>query len=157
MNNKFEQFYNAMTLWLVVDNWVELQKSTVVVQRNSDGFRFWYTLPYESILLSQVRLTDIFKFLKKYLTGFKSGLWLSLSRAITESYLSLAVCLESLSYWKVNVQSRQSALDQAFIKGVIWCDFMFSFVFGVLEAVYAYIRSVKLQRLKSLKPKRYSL
>ncbi len=28
-------------------------------------------------------------------------------------------------------------------------DFMFSFVFGVLQAVCAYIRSVKLQRLKS--------
>ncbi len=34
-------------------------------------------------------------------------------------------------------------------KGVIWCDFMFSFVFGVLQAVCAYISSVKLQRLKS--------
>ncbi len=33
-------------------------------------------------------------------------------------------------------------------KGVIWCDFMFSFVFGVLQAVCPYIRSVKLQRLK---------
>ncbi len=50
-----------MTLWLVVDNWVELQKSTVVVQRNSDGFRFWYTLPLESILLSQVRLTGLYQ------------------------------------------------------------------------------------------------
>ncbi len=35
------------------------------------------------------------------------------------------------------------------VKGVIWCDFKFSFVFGVLQAVREYIRSVKLQRLKS--------
>ncbi len=31
----------------------------------------------------------------------------------------------------------------------IWCDFKFSFVFGVLQAVRAYVRSVKLQKLKS--------
>ncbi len=34
------------------------------------------------------------------------------------------------------------------LKGVIWCNLNFSFVFGVLQAVCAYIRSVKLQRLK---------
>ncbi len=34
-------------------------------------------------------------------------------------------------------------------KGVVWCDIMFPFVFGVFQAVCAYIRSVKLQRLKS--------
>lgn len=53
------------------------------------------------------RWTDIVKFLKKYLTRFQSGLWLSLSRTFTESYLShfvLTVCSESLSYWEVNVQ-----------------------------------------------------
>ncbi len=32
------------------------------------------------------------------------------------------------------------------IKGVIWQDFMFSFVFGVLQAICAYIRSIKSQR-----------
>ncbi len=30
-----------------------------------------------------------------------------------------------------------------------WCDFKFSFLFGVLQAECAYIRSLKLQRLKS--------
>ncbi len=36
-----------------------------------------------------------------------------------------------------------------FVKGVRWCDYIFIFVFVVLQAVCAYIRSIKLQRLKS--------
>ncbi len=37
---------------------------------------------------------------------------------------------------------------QSYIKGVLWCDFKFSFLFGVIQAVHALIRSIKLQRLK---------
>ncbi len=38
---------------------------------------------------------------------------------------------------------------QSEFKGVIWCDFKFSFLFGVLQAVHALIRSLKFQRRKS--------
>ncbi len=49
------------------------------------------------------------------------------------------------------MKSRQNAETylNSNIKGVIWCDIKFSFVFGVLQAGHAYIRSAKLQRLKS--------
>ncbi len=43
----------------------------------------------------------IFRFLQKYFVGFKQRLWLGHSRTFTE--LTLAVCLGSLSCWKVNL------------------------------------------------------
>ncbi len=43
----------------------------------------------------------IFRFLQKYFIGFKQRLWLGHSRTFTE--LTLAVCLGSLSCWKVNL------------------------------------------------------
>ncbi len=48
-----------------------------------------------------------------------------------------------------NVSSLDGWEDILLVKGVIWSNFMFSFVFGVLQAVCAFIRYVKLQRLKS--------
>ncbi len=34
----------------------------------------------------------------------------------------------------------------AHLKVLIWCNFKFSFVFGVLQAVRAYVKSAKLQK-----------
>ncbi len=67
------------------------------------------------ILSSSVRLdgkcwwTAIFRSLQRCSIGFKSGLWLGHSRTVTEllwshSFVILAVCLGSLSCWKVNLQ-----------------------------------------------------
>ncbi len=66
------------------------------------------------ILSSSVRLdgkhrTAIFRSLQRCSIGFKSGLWLGHSRTVTEllwshSFIILAVCLGSLSCWKVNLQ-----------------------------------------------------
>ncbi len=49
----------------------------------------------------------------------------------------------------INYIIKYIQIENGYFKGVIWCDFKFSFLFGVLQAVCAYIRSVKLQRLKS--------
>ncbi len=67
------------------------------------------------ILSSSVRLdgkrwwTVIFRSLQRCSIGFKSGLWLGHSRTVTEllwshSFVILAVCLGSLSFWKVNLR-----------------------------------------------------
>ncbi len=67
------------------------------------------------ILSSSVRLdgkhwwTAIFRSLQRCSIGFKSGLWLGHSRTVTEllwshSFFILAVCLGSLSCWKVNLR-----------------------------------------------------
>ncbi len=67
------------------------------------------------ILSSSVRLdgkrwwTAIFRSLQRCSIGFKSGLWLGHSRTVTEllwshSVVILAVCLGSLSCWKVNLR-----------------------------------------------------
>ncbi len=67
------------------------------------------------ILSSSVRLdgkrwwTAIFRSLQRCSIGFKSGLWLDHSRTVTEllwrhSFVILAVCLGSLSCWKVNLR-----------------------------------------------------
>ncbi len=66
------------------------------------------------ILSSSVRLdgkrwwTAIFRSLQRCSIGFKSGLWLGHSITVTElwshSFVILAVCLASLSCWKVNLQ-----------------------------------------------------
>ncbi len=67
------------------------------------------------ILSSSVRLdgkrwwTAIFRSLQRCSIGFKSGLWLGHSRTVTEllwshSFVNLAVCLGSLSCWKVNLR-----------------------------------------------------
>ncbi len=67
------------------------------------------------ILSSSVRLdgkrwwTAIFRSLQRSSIGFKSGLWLGHSRTVTEllwshSFIILAVCLGSLSCWKVNLR-----------------------------------------------------
>ena len=67
------------------------------------------------ILSSSVRLdgehwwTAIFRSLQRCSIGFRSGLWLGQSRMVTElfrshSFVILAVCLGSLSCWKVNLQ-----------------------------------------------------
>ncbi len=67
------------------------------------------------ILSSSVRLdgkrwwTDIFRSLQRCSIGFKSGLWLGHSRTVTELlwshfFVILAVCLGSLSCWKVNLR-----------------------------------------------------
>ncbi len=67
------------------------------------------------ILSSSVRLdgkrwwTAIFRSLQRCSIGFKSGLWLGRSRTVTElwwshSFVILAVCLGSLSCWKVNLR-----------------------------------------------------
>ncbi len=59
-----------------------------------DGKRWW---------------TAIFRSLQRCSIGFKSGLWLGHSRTVTEllwshSFVILAVCLGSLSCWKVNLR-----------------------------------------------------
>ncbi len=67
------------------------------------------------ILSSSVRLdgkrwwTAIFRSVQRCSIGFKSGLWLGHSRTVTEllwshSFVILAVCLGSLSCWKVNLR-----------------------------------------------------
>ncbi|XP_078131727.1 uncharacterized protein LOC144534007 isoform X2 [Sander vitreus] len=67
------------------------------------------------ILSSSVRLdgerwwTAIFRSLQRCSIGFRSGLWLGQSRMVTElfrshSFVILAVCLGSLSCWKVNLR-----------------------------------------------------
>ncbi len=67
------------------------------------------------IISSSVRLdgkrwwTAIFRSLQRCSIGFKSGLWLGHSRTVTEllwshSFVILAVCLGSLSCWKVNLR-----------------------------------------------------
>ncbi len=67
------------------------------------------------IVDSSVRLdgkrwrTAIFRSLQRCSIGFKSGLWLGHSRTVTEllwshSFIILAVCLGSLSCWKVNLR-----------------------------------------------------
>ncbi len=67
------------------------------------------------ILSSSVRLdgkrwwTAIFRSLQRCSIGFKSELWLGHSRTVTEllwshSFVILAVCLGSLSCWKVNLR-----------------------------------------------------
>ncbi len=67
------------------------------------------------ILSSSVRLdgkrwwTAIFSLSRDAQLGFKSGLWLGHSRTVTEllwshSFVILAVCLGSLSCWKVNLR-----------------------------------------------------
>ncbi len=53
--------------------------------------------------------TAIFRSLQRCSIGFKSGLWLGHSRTVTEllwshSFVILAVCLGSLSCWKVNLR-----------------------------------------------------
>jgi len=65
------------------------------------------------ILASSVRLDGehwwraIFRILQRCSIGFRSGLWLGQSRMVTELFRShsviLAVCLGSLSCWKVNL------------------------------------------------------
>ncbi len=54
------------------------------------------------------RCTAIFRSLQRCSIGFKSGLWLGHSRTFTElscshSFVILAVCLGSLSCWKMNL------------------------------------------------------
>ena len=83
------------------------------------------------ILLSSVRLdgerccTAIFRSLQRCSIGFKPRLWLSHSRTFRNlsrshsCFVLAAVCLGSLSCWKVNLRLRSeilSALKQVFIK-----------------------------------------
>ncbi len=85
------------------------------------------------ILSSSVRLdgkrwwTAIFRSLQRCSIGFKSGLWLGHSRTVTEllwshSFVILAVCLGSLSCWKVNL--RPSLRSWA-----LWRRFSSAFIF----------------------------
>jgi len=73
------------------------------------------------------RCTAIFRSLQRCSIGFKSGLWLGHSRTFTElahshSFVIFAVCLGSLSDWKMNrrtsLSEAQSALEQVFNKDV---------------------------------------
>ncbi len=83
------------------------------------------------ILSSSVRLvgkrwwTAIFRSLQRCSIGFKSGLWLGHSRTVTEllwshSFVILAVCLGSLSCWKVNLRPslRSWALWRRFLSRI---------------------------------------
>ncbi len=84
------------------------------------------------ILSSSVRLdgkrwwTAIFRSLQRCSIGFKSGLWLGHSRTVTEllwshSFVILAVCLGSLSCWKVNLQAQSevlSTLEKVFVQDI---------------------------------------
>jgi len=83
------------------------------------------------ILSSSVRLdgkrwwTAIFRSLQRCSIGFKSGLWLGHSRTATEfmwshSFVVLAVCLGSLSCWKVNLwpSLRSRALCKRFLSRI---------------------------------------
>ncbi len=84
------------------------------------------------ILSSSVRLdgkrwwTAIFRSLQRCSIGFKSGLWLGHSRTVTEllwshSFVILAVCLGSLSCWKVNLQPSLrvlSTLEKVFVQDI---------------------------------------
>ncbi len=84
------------------------------------------------ILSSSVRLdgkrwwTAIFRSLQRCSIGFKSGLWLGHSRTVTEllwshSFVILAVCLGSLSCWKVNLPTRfevLSTLEKVFVQDI---------------------------------------
>ncbi len=97
--------------WLI-QPWVFLGKMQQV-------FHTWIwgssAIPSLQILSSSVRLdgkrwwTAIFRSLQRCSIGFKSGLWLGHSRTVTEllwshSFVILAVCLGSLSCWKVNLR-----------------------------------------------------
>ncbi len=76
-----------------------------------DGKRWW---------------TAIFRSLQRCWIGFKSGLWLGHSRTVTEllwshSFVILAVCLGSLSCWKVNLQAQSevlSTLEKVFVQDI---------------------------------------
>ena len=82
------------------------------------------------ILSSSVRLdgdgccTAIFRSIQRCLIGFKSGLWLRPSRIFRDlsrshSCIVFAVCLGSLSCWKVNLHPQSEvlrALEQVSIK-----------------------------------------
>ncbi len=84
------------------------------------------------ILSSSVRLdgkrwwTAIFRSLQRCSIGFKSGLWLGHSRTVTEllwshSFVILAVCLGSLSCWKVNLGAQSevlSTLEKVFVQDI---------------------------------------
>ncbi len=84
------------------------------------------------ILSSSVRLDGkrwwkaIFRSLQRCSIGFKSGLWLGHSRTVTEllwshSFVILAVCLGSLSCWKVNLQAQSevlSTLEKVFVQDI---------------------------------------
>ncbi len=68
----------------------------------------------------------IFRSLQRCSIGFKSGLWLGHSRTVTEllwshSFVILAVCLGSLSCWKVNLRPRSevlSTLEKVFVQDI---------------------------------------
>ncbi len=94
------------------------------------------------ILSSSVRLdgkrwwTAIFRSLQRCSIGFKSGLWLGHSRTVTEllwshSFVILAVCLGSLSCWKVNL--RPSLRSWA-----LWRRFSSRISSGVVEGIRRY-------------------
>ncbi len=84
------------------------------------------------IISSSVRLdgkrwwTAIFRSLQRCSIGFKSGLWLGHSRTVTEllwshSFVILAVCLGSLSCWKVKPSAQSevlSTLEKVFVQDI---------------------------------------
>ncbi len=81
------------------------------------------------ILSSSVRLdgkrwwTVIFRSFQRCSIGFKSGLWLGHSRTVTEllwshSFVILAVCLGSLSCWRVNLQPSLRSWAQVFVQDI---------------------------------------
>ncbi len=84
------------------------------------------------LLSSSVRLdgkrwwTAIFRSLQRCSIGFKSGLWLGHSRTVTEllwshSFVILAVCLGSLSCWKVKPSASLrswATLEKVFVQDI---------------------------------------
>ena len=87
------------------------------------------------ILSSSVRLdvehcyTDIFRCLQRCSIGFKSGLWLKhwdLSRS--QSWVVLAVCLRSLSCWKMNVCPSLRSWLFCFHQGYLCAPFIFPLI-----------------------------
>ena len=105
---------------LLMHLWQQLQLFTVFLQSfgiwchklGTPIFGQFYPFPLQH-LSSSIRLdgkrrcTAIFRSLQRCSIGFKSGLWLGHSRTFTELSWShfdiLAVCLGSLSCWKMNL------------------------------------------------------
>ncbi len=82
--------FSHLDLEILCHSSLQILSSSVML----DGKRWW---------------TAIFRSLQRCSIGFKSGLWLGHSRTVTEllwshSFVILAVCLGSLSCWKVNLR-----------------------------------------------------
>ncbi len=63
----------------------------------------YYYLVIIIIIIIIIIYKHIFRFLQKYLIGFKLRLWLGHSKTFTELCISHSCCIGSLSCWNVNL------------------------------------------------------